>query len=158
MLLNITFLAFVSLVPLASMLLGMYPHLVITAVFYNMLLLINGILVLLVFFAANYKDRLMIPGDAKFRRKVLAFIRIMISIGIYAIATGIAFVNTYVSIVIALIMPLIEFLASFEIDLYVFVWKIIFKLVDMYKDKHQRQPAANLEPLTKENREKPSTC
>jgi uncharacterized membrane protein len=132
--LNVIFLAFVSLIPLASILLGRFSYLTVSAVFFNMLLFVCSMVLFLMFAWSNFRDRLR---TTTFRFKILALIRIFSGPIIMLVATGIAFANVYASIAISMLYPLLELLSAFELDLYKLIWLVLFWVVDRVRPKKE---------------------
>jgi uncharacterized membrane protein len=117
--LNNLFLVLVSLVPISAQILSDFPNEPISAIIFNLLHLILGIVLFILFVEVNYKNRL--KGE-KHRMSnigsITAMLRILLGPVVYSIGIGIAFVNVYASVGIAFIIPLMDFLSALGLDIF----------------------------------------
>lgn len=118
LLLNILFLSLVSLIPLASDLIGKWPILIVSSIFFNLLMFAISIVQILVLLWSIFKNLRMSPKIPN-RLKTLLVFRLGFAPLIYAISIGIAFANNWASIAVTMSVAVVEVLAAFELlDLY----------------------------------------
>jgi len=120
----VVFLCLISLIPLASDILGKYPQLIISPCIFNGLLVLVSLIHYLLWLRINFRNNLT-SGPLKPVTYVVAFLRINCTVVVYLISFGVAFANTYASIGISMLVPVVEVAAAFHLDIYLWTAKLI---------------------------------
>lgn len=140
---NTMFLAFISLIPMASSIFAKFSQETVSAAIFNLLNFIIGILLLVLFLETNFKGRLK-HKDHKVSIIGLVSGTLRISFGplTHALGFGIAFVNTYASIAIAVIHPLLDIVLALNWSFVSGILKRIYKLCCKRVRQKQQQKKA----------------
>lgn len=128
---NTIFLAFVSLVPLAAEIVAEYHYLPISAVAFNALMAIIGILLLILFLESNWHGRLK-HHDHQLSKVglITGTLKILFVPTVHLIAIGLAFVQVYISIGIAVLVPTIDLILSLNLGIFQQVPNLIYSAIE----------------------------